>query len=56
MVGVDLSPRFEQIPERAKVASRETRVAGQRRQDQLRTAARAARNRAAAAAGALRCQ
>jgi len=56
MAGVDLSARFEQIPERAKVASHEIRIAGQRSQDQLRTAARAARNRAAAAAGALRCQ
>ena len=46
MVGVDLSARFEQICERAKVASDEMRAASQRSQDQLRVAAGSARNRA----------
>ena len=53
MGGVDLSAQFEQIPDRAKVASDQVRVAGQRNQDQLRTAASSARNRATVAAGRL---
>jgi hypothetical protein len=51
--GVDLSAQFEQIPDRAKVASDQVRAASQRNQDQLRTAASSARNRATAAAGRL---
>lgn len=50
MAGVDLSARFEQIPERAKAASDEVRAASQRSQQELRTAATSARNRATAAA------
>jgi hypothetical protein len=50
--GVDLSAQFEQIPDRAKVASDQVRAASQRNQDQLRTAS-SARNRATAAAGRL---
>ena len=53
MGGVDLSAQFEQIPDRAKVASDQVRAAGQRNQDQLRTAASSARNRATVAAGRL---
>ena len=49
MGGVDLSAQFEQIPDRAKVASDQVRAASQRNQDQLRTAASSARNRATAA-------
>jgi hypothetical protein len=49
MAGIDLSARFEQIPERAKDASDQVRAAGQRSQDELRTAASSARNRATAA-------
>jgi hypothetical protein len=51
--GVDLSAQFEQILDRAKVASDQVRAAGQRNQDQLRTAASSARNRATVAAGRL---
>ena len=54
MAGVDLSARFEQIPERAKVASDQVRAVSQRREDQLRTAARSARDQSAAAADELR--
>jgi hypothetical protein len=54
MAGVDLSARFEQIPERAKVASDEVRAVSQRSEDQLRTAASTARNRATAVADKLR--
>jgi hypothetical protein len=53
MVGVDLGARFEQIPQRAKVASDQVGVAGQRSQDELRAAVGGARNRATAAAGRL---
>ena len=53
MGGVDLSAQFEQILDRAKVASDQVRAAGQRNQDQLRTAASSARNRATVAAGRL---
>jgi hypothetical protein len=51
MAGVDLSARFDQICERARIASDEIRAASQRGQDQLRVAAGSARNRATAEAG-----
>jgi hypothetical protein len=50
MAGRDLTAQFEQIPERAKVASDQDRAVRQRSQDQLRTAASSARKRATAAA------
>ena len=53
MAGVDLSAQFEQIPERAKVASDQVTAVRQRSQDQLRTAAGSARKRATAAADKL---
>jgi hypothetical protein len=53
MAGVNLSARFEQIPEQAKAASDEVRAAAQSGQDELRTAASAARRSASAAADGL---
>jgi hypothetical protein len=53
MAGVDLIARFEQIRERATVVPDQVRAAGQRRQDELRSTAGSARNRAIGAPAGL---
>jgi hypothetical protein len=50
MAGIDLSAKFEQIPERANVASAQIRAARERNRDELGAEARNARRVSAAAA------